>query len=231
MHSISRCAFRVRGCTNWLRRLLLAFLLAAMPLPGVARTFQVLDTATDLPLEGVEISLVARGTLPGVGHPIEITLRRWDLTTDRDGKITISPPWAERAHVESMAKRGYGSVSSAKEYRMQRSGPAFRDIRYLTPLADINVEYIAYLFHIGAEAMEKKEGLAGLPPIMNIAVLYDQAKARGTGERERAVLRAFCRFAGDMKVQGASGWPDMGTRPEPRQSGQALIDDCESGRP
>ena len=213
-----------------MRHFLLICLLSVTSLPCAARTFKVLDTATDLPLADVEVHIAARGTLPSIGHPMEITLREWHLKSDEIGEVTISPPWADRAQVVSLVKRGYTTISSAKEYRMRRAGPAYRDVHYLVPVADMWVEYIRYLFYISAEAMETKVRLAGLPLLMSVAVNYDLAKSKAKTVPERAALRGFCRFADDMKVQATAGWPDMGTRPEFRQAGQMLIDDCDLGQ-
>lgn len=195
-----------------------------------ARTFKVLDTATDLPIPGVEARFVFRSILPGIGigHPMEITLREWHLKSDQNGEFSISPPFADRAIMMSLSKRGYGHIDTVKEYRQRRLPKAGPEIYFLTPTSDQTLEYIKYLAYITAEAVEKHDSSAGLDKIMNIAMVYGQAKGKAKTGREIEVLREFCRFASAMKAQADAGWPDMGIRPETRKSGQELLDDCKN---
>ncbi|MEQ1853636.1 MAG: hypothetical protein ABMA01_18825, partial [Chthoniobacteraceae bacterium] len=88
--------------------------------------------------------------------------------------------------------------------------------------------YIRYLAYVTAQAVEGNKGLAGLPPIMNVAMVYGQAKDKAKTGKEIEVLGEFCKFAPAMKAQADAGWPDIGIRPETKKSGQDLIDDCKA---
>lgn len=203
-------------------------LLASITAVCEARTFKVLDTATDLPIAEVEAYIVARGILPGIGHPTEITLSEWHRKSDKNGEFSISSIWADRAKISSLHKRGYGEISSVKEYLYRKSEKANPDIYFLTPSVDLNSEYIKYLAYISAEAVLNNKGLAGLPPIMNVAIMYEQAKGRAKTNKELEALHEFCQFSSKMKSEAAEGWPNMGIRPEPKKSGLALIEDCKT---
>jgi hypothetical protein len=209
-----------------MKRLLLSCLLMTGSTACDARTFRVLDTRTDLPIAGAKAHVTARGILPGIGHPKEITLREWHLTSDQNGEFSISSPFASRATVSSLWKEGYGHVDTVKGYRLLRSTMAVVDVYFLTPTADRTLEYVKYLAYIASEAVEQNKGLAGLPPIMNVANTYEQAKGKAKTDREIDALREFCKFSSAMKAQADAGWPNMGIRPATRKSGQELIDDC-----
>jgi len=197
--------------------------------PCIGRTFKVLNTTTGKPVSGAQVHLIARGKFPvGLGHPGEFTLAEWNLRSDENGEIDLSSVWADRAWVFSLSKPGYGRTDTVQEYTYRRSDKANRDVLFLTPRADLAYENVRYLFHISALAMDANQGLAGMPPLFTIAVLYPQAKRSARAGRELEALRQFCRFAPAMAAQRAAGWPDMGTLPEIRTSAQALIDDCGS---
>ena len=211
-----------------IRLLVLSGLLMTVLPACHARTFKVLDSATDLPLPGVEAHFVFRGILPGIGHPMEITLREWHRKSDQTGEFSLSPPFADRAFMRSLWKNGYGHVDTVKEYRLRQLPKADPEIYFLTPTSDQTMEYIKFLAYITAQAVEQNKGLAGLPPIMNVAMLYGQAKGKAKTDREIEVLRDFCKFASAMKAQADAGWPDIGIRPETRTAGQELLDDCKA---
>jgi len=211
-----------------MKRLVLSCLLMAVLPECDARTFKVLDTATDLPIPGSEAHFVFRGILPGIGHPMDITLREWHLKSDQNGEFSISPPFADRAFMRSLWKEGYGHIDTVKEYRLRRSPKADPEIYFLTPTADKTKEYIQYLAYLTTEAVEQNKSLASFPPIMNVAMLYGQAKGKAKTEREINAVREFCKFASAMQAQADAGWPDMGIRSETRKSGQELLDDCKT---
>jgi len=202
-------------------------LLLFMPTLCGARTFKILDTTTGKPVLGAVAHLIARGTFPiGLGHPGEFTLAEWDLKSDENGEINLSSIWADRAWVFSLSAPGYGKTDTVQEYTYRRSEKPNNDVLFLTPRADLAYENVRYLFHISALAVETNQGLAGMRPMFTLAVLYPQAKRSAKRPRELEALRQFCRFAPDMAAQKAAGWPDMGTLPEIKAAGQALIDDC-----
>ena len=209
------------------RLVLFCLLMAVLPVCN-ARTFKVLDTATDLPIPDVEAHFVFRGILPGIGHPMEITLREWHLKSDRNGEFSLSPPFADRAFMRSLWKRGYGHIDTVKEYRQRRLPKADPEVCFLTPTADQAMEYIRFLAYITTQAVEENKGLAGFPPIMNVAMLYGQAKGKAKTDRDREALREFCKFASAMKAQADAGWPDMGIQTQTMESGQELLEDCRT---
>jgi hypothetical protein len=211
-----------------IRRLVLFGLLMTVLPACNARTFKVLDSATDLPLPGVEAHFVFRGILPGIGHPMEITLREWHRKSDQNGEFSISPPFADRAFMRALWKEGYGHTDTVKEYRLRQSPRADPEIYFLTPTANQTMEYIRYLAYLTTEAVEQNKGLAGLPPIINVAMQYGQAKGKAKTDREIEVLREFCKFSSAMKAQADAGWPDMGNQPETRKAAQELLDDCKT---
>ncbi len=211
-----------------MKRLVLSCLLMTVLPECDARAFKVLDTATDLPIPGAEAHFVYRGILPGIGHPMEITLREWHLKSDQNGKFSVTPPFADRAFMRSLWKEGYGHIDTVKEYRQRRLPKSDPEICFLTPTADQTKETIQFLAHITTEAVEQNKGLAGLPPIMNVAMLYGQAKGKAKSGREIEVLREFCKFTSAMQIQADAGWPDMGILPETRKAGQDLLDDCKT---
>lgn len=159
-----------------------------------ARTFKVLDAVTDLPIPGVEAQFIYRGILPGIGHPMEITLREWYVKSDQNGEFSISPPFADRATMRILRKEGYGHIDTVKEVRQRRSPKADPQIYFLTPTADQTRETIQYLAYITTEAVEQSKSQAGLPPFMNVAMLYGQAKGKAKTDREIDALRNSVNF-------------------------------------
>ena len=160
-------------------------LLAAVSVDCGARTFKVFDTSTDLPIVGAEAELIARGNVLGITHA-EVTLREWHVKTDANGEFSISPPFAERAFLLSLWKRGYARTSSVKEYKLRHSGNANQDVYYLTPAAEANAEYVRYLFYVAAEAMDTGKGLAGGPAIVGAPHSLQASEEQGedrTGAR------------------------------------------------
>ena len=160
----------------------------------------------------------------GITHA-EVTLREWRVKTDANGEFSILPPFAERAFLLSLWKRGYAQTSSVKEYKLRHSGNANQDVYYLTPAAEANAESVRYLFYVAAEAMDTGKGLAGGPAIVGVPTLYKQAKSEVKTAREREELRAFCRFDDDVKAQGAAGGPAMETG-QNLTIAQELVADC-----
>ena len=53
--------------------------------------------------------------------------------------------------------------------------------------------------------MDTGKGLAGAPAIVGVPTLYKEAKSKVKTARGREELRAFCRFADDVKAQVAAG--------------------------
>ena len=213
-----------RGST--LRALGLVLPLALLAGLCDARTFTVIDTTTGEPLAGAEVHLVARGTLPGIGHPAEFTAGEWFIQTNAKGEAGLSSWLANRAVVSSLTRPGYAHTDTVREHDHRRSPGAPRDVLFLTPRADVAYEAVRYRYHVSAIAVETNRGPAGMRPLQTVALLYGEARRDATGAREREVLRQFCRFAPALAEQAAAGWPEIGQLPDLRQRAQSLIDDC-----
>lgn len=196
-----------------------------------ARTFKVLDTTTGEPVAGAAVHITARGIAPiPLPHPANITLAEWDLKSDKDGEVHLSSIWADHASADFINKPGYRHASTVQEYIYRGTANANRDVSFLTPEVDLAYEGVRYWLYITELAMDKGEGTAGQSRISIVTNTYPLAKRIAKADREIEVLRQYCRFALAMRAQRAAGWPDMGTRPEPRVAGQELIEDCDEGR-
>jgi hypothetical protein len=211
-----------------LSKLLLGALAVASVTACYARTFKVIDAATDLPITGADAVVVAYGKLPGIGHPIEFKLREWNVVSDQNGEFSISPPYADRAWVFSFGKRGYGWIDTVKEYRYRHTPGANPDVLFLIRIEDKTFEYIRYLAYLATEAVDSGPRPGASRPALTVATLYGQAKAKARTPRELGLLKEFCRFSELMLAQAAAGWPDIAGPPDVRKAGQDLIDDCRT---
>lgn len=202
-----------------------------------ARTFKVLDSATDMPIPGVHVSASAHQTLPiGIGHPAEVTLGEWSLTTDKNGEFTILSPWASGALIR-LSKDGYVSIQTVKTYRLAKSSTgASKNILYMTRQADEVVESIKYLVEQSSDGLKEYAEFIKTYPrssaqmntaLIAVAVNYGESKSKVRSERERLALKEFCQFAPAIRDQRDAGWPNMGTLGSLRTDAEALIHDCE----
>ena len=201
-----------------------------------ARTFKVLDTATDLPIVGVDAHIVIRGTLPGIGHPMETTLGEWNLKSDEKGEFSIQSPWSDEAFVE-LSKNGFVNIQTVKTYRLAKSSAgASKNILYMTRQADEVMESIKHLVERSSDGLKEYAEFIKTYPrssaqmntaLIAVAVNYGESKSKARAERERFVLKEFCQFAPAMRNQRDAGWPNMGTLGSLRKDAEALIHDCE----
>lgn len=210
-----------------MRLLALAFIALALTASVCeARTFKVIDAATDLPVAGVEVELESHILLPGIGHPTELTVRSWRLTSDERGEFTIYGPFADRAFVSSLRKQGYARAPTAKEQRFRRSPQNDPNLVFLTPKGDVTIEYIRYLAYEAARSSQDP----GFSPL-SVAANYEIARRNVSGPREMAALRDFCVLAPLMKSEADAGWRHMGTLASMRKAALDLLQDCQSSNP
>lgn len=217
-------------------QLVVASMLIATSAACDARTFKVLDTATDLPIAGVEAHIVIRGKLPGIGHPIETTLGEWNLKSDEKGEFSIHSPWSDDAFVH-LSKNGFVNIQTVKTYRLAKSSTgANKNILYMTRQADEVVESIKYLVEQSSDALKEYSEFIKTYPrsstqlntaLIAVAVNYGEFKSKARAEREKLALKEFCQFSPAMRGQRDAGWPNMGTLGSLRKDAEALIQDCE----
>lgn len=205
-----------------------------------ACTFKVLDSVTDLPIPGVHVSASSHQTLPiGVGHPAEITLGEWSLTTDQDGEFTIWSLWASGAH-KSLSKDGYVNIKTVQEFRRENglSDISWR-IHYLTKQSDEVVERVKYVVEKNnddlrrhAEFIKAYPKYADQPSsaLVSVAESYGELSLKARTGRDRLALQDLCPFAPEIQRQLNLGWRDLSASIGPRNAAESLVHNCESRR-
>jgi hypothetical protein len=190
-------------------------------------TVQILDTRTHLPLEGVRVDAVADDTRWSWGHGGRSPLRKWSLTTDKNGSFTVLVPRHGLLQVESMEKDGYtmtGNATVDDKLRL-RLHNQYDKLRYLIPTVDVNYEGIRYWYLNAAnEVLTRIEGETA--PYGELIRGYRRAKEHAQVPRERTVLLAFCRHARVLQTDDATSWL-MSTLESNREDARNLIEDCK----
>ena len=227
-----------------------AFVLLLATVVCGARTFTVLDTVTGQPIADVDADLVAHAQMPfSLGHPWIAQVGDWHLKSDQNGQFSILSPWADRAEVTALKKKGYVFIPTAKAYQWIRENSRHlariedmrpQEIYYLTADADEVAEFARALVERSAEDIF----LSGTNIDMlrmaleRLAASYSRAKLRAGSDKEMSALAEFCQFAPTMKREIAGmqldasqgGHPVSDLRRNLKAGAQALIHDCEGQR-
>ena len=193
-------------------------------------TYRVLDTATDLPIPDVVVRISSNGTPPKIGDPNTISLGGQRLKSDKNGEFILSSTKVNPVDVK-LRKKGYSRKPNVKEYRLRKTSPdANPIIFYLTPEADLLLEYVKFLVASSIDALEhnKKHPQELRYSLIDIVTNYGKVKSQVEQQREKLALKGFCQIVPTMKLYiDAEWWSEARYLQVLKNDAQTLIDDCK----
>lgn len=195
------------------------------------RTIKVISTRDDAPIPGVAVEVHALGRWFGPYGP-EYEKQVWNLRTDKNGEVRVLQPARSELYVSaSFSPAFWTSWNTIKFYEKQRKyfanqdpGFEWRDTYYLTPVADVDSEWVRWAYRV---ASDRIEGRVHSPskPMMDLVTYYIPARPHAKTDKDKAALRDFCRYLDSMKAEEAQGWPSLNTEPL-REDGRTFMADC-----